>query len=218
MANLDYNPCDKVPFEPEGITLSSSSSAQSSSDSSFAQSKSLSQELSSEPKSDSVNSSDHFQEPDPEGISLDELDKNPNFVDFRNKGGLVGYEVALAAARAFHRHSEHGFVGAELGAEGYGAPILFERPEGVYASAEEGFKNPELLADAVEAMVDWVGEFCFVSADYAEFKKVKNDPKSLKRLWNSTNAKNLRKELKVRQEKAAREMQLAKKRKSDEQK
>ena len=199
----------------EGITLSSSSSVQSSSDSSFQQSKSLSREASSEIKSDSVHSSDQLAESDQDGIALDDLDKNPNFVDFRNKGGLVGYEVALAAARAFHRHTEHGYVGAELSAEGYGAATLYDAPEGVYGSADEAFKNPELTADAVEAMVDWLGEFCFVSADYAEYKKVKNDPKSLKRLWNSTNAKNLRKELKARQEKAAREAQLAKKRKAE---
>lgn len=203
--------------DEEGITLSSSSSAQSSSDSSFKQSKSVSREASSDSlKSDSVHTSDHQAESDPEGVELDDLDKNPHYVEFRKTGQLVGFEVAKAAANAFHRHTQAGFVGAETLAEGFGAPTLLPPPEGVYPNADAAFKNPELTEDAVEAMMEWIGEFCFVSADYAEFKKVKNDPKSLKRLWNSANAKSKRKELKERQEKLAREAQLAKKRKAAE--
>lgn len=201
--------------DEEGVTLSSSSSAQSSSDSSFKQSKSLSRE-SSGVQSDSVHTSDQLAESDPEGIPLGELDANPHYVEFRSKGDLVAFEVAKAAANAFYRHTHAGYVASELGEGGYGAPTLCDPPEGVYDSADAAFKNSELVSDACEEMMEWIGSFCFVSADYAEVKKTKNDPKSLKRLWNSEAAKAKRKELKAIQDKIAREAQLSKKRKADE--
>lgn len=204
-----------IPLPEEGITLSSSSSIQSSSDSSFKQSKSLSRE-SSGVQSDSVHTSDHLAESDPEGIPLDQLDANPHFVAFEAQGDLVAFEVGKAMLNAFVRHTSAGFVGTQLGSEGYGAPVLCDPPEGCYASADEALKNSALVEDLTEDVKEMIQEYCFVNASYAEAPKKKNDPKSIKRLWNSEAAKAKRKELKAIQDKIARDQKLAKKRKADE--
>lgn len=207
-----------IPLPEEGITLSSSSSVQSSSDSSYnskSQSKSGSKSVSREPSSDSVHTSDQLAESDPEGIPLDQLDANPHFVAFEAQGDLVAFEVGKAMLNAFVRHTSAGFVGTQLGSEGYGAPVLCDPPEGCYASADEALKNSALVEDLTEDVKEMIQEYCFVNASYAEAPKKKNDPKSIKRLWNSEAAKAKRKELKAIQDKIAREQKLSKKRKAE---
>ena len=196
-----------IPLPEEGITLSSSSGAASSTDSSFvANSKADSQES---PSEDSVHTSDILQESEPEGIPVQNLDRNPHYLAFLPTSDLLAFECGKALLNTFHRLTHSGYVGAERSPTGFGVPEILPTPEGIYPSTDAALKHPDFVVDLVETVQDIMEEFCFVSADYAEPKKTKNDPKSVKRLWNSTACKNKRKELKALQDKAAREAQVA---------
>lgn len=200
---------------PETSSESLSSNVSSvSSGSSYAQSKSKSQSSESL-KEDSVHSSDEHKSSEPEdGIPLSKLGENEHLSKFEEDQQLVLYDMLRAAVNQFYLSTHLGFTGAAWEDDALKYTGIKEQPEGIWPRPDDLYQNPELVKAGCEFMED-VAELCFVSDVGADRKKKKKDPTSIRTLYNTKQATEHRKELAEKRRKAAREAELAKKRKHD---
>jgi hypothetical protein len=159
-----------------------------------------------------VHKSDQLAESEPsDGIPLEYLGQNPHYLAFRPQGDLVYYDMMRGMAQAFYNNVKGGYVGAKLVEGAYASTGIQPEPEGLYPNADIALKNDKLVQMLLEDMRELSG-YLFIHADFDVVPKRKSKPSSIRTLYDSQSAKQVRKELKEKRDAAARELKLAKNR------